>query len=596
MIATTMRCLSKRPLAAAAFAAVASEPTLGPHGPWPLASCVQAFSSPPRITRLARTQRCVTTSTTDARDTEAPKLPDSHRVFVGNLSPNTCKEELLRDSFGEFGPVVDVTLHGLWKRSVDDDDDEASQKKRSKVKPYAFVTFADASAAAGALSVRGEDADTMEGTAGLPPISGCVVKPAISRKPRPKSNKRKARAEERQELVQYLSKEANVVLQCPKSPLTRLVDYMQAFDNNVEMLSDLDPGRRAVTLLFIKAKDPADLADKLLSVPYAAIAVNKLYILDGDVINDGKIDEDVTQLSLKKLARLRKCTDENMVVRIQAFPPKIRSQLIASMDSKWDEDDLAGVDINPTGFTHTLSVVQIDTPKEYVSEDAKNNGGIVHLLGLTPALPTDAITTHDRSRFHENLNGEGGNKDESVSRAYYKLQEALTRYKGGGYSVANKLTGSVALDCGAAPGGWTKYLIDEIKCSKVFSVDPGTLDPAVEGLEGVEHMRSTIENAIPLLAEKGAAIDLWVSDMCLHSMSDQVDWLLKARNAGILSPTAMFVLTLKCNIGHSTSAYDKQVEKEVARLDGIASDIETLHLFSNRSGERTIIGSLTKRL
>ena len=105
-------------------------------------------------------------------------------------------------------------------------------------------------------------------------------------------------------------------------------------------------------------------------------------------------------------------------------------------------------------------------------------------------------------------------------------------------------------------------------------------------------MRSTIENTIPTLAERGVAIDVWVSDMCLHAMSDQVDWLLKARDAGILSPMAMFVLTLKCNIGHSAAAYDKQVEKEVERLDGIASDIETLHLFSNRSGERTIIGEL----
>ena len=309
----------------------------------------------------------------------------------------------------------------------------------------------------------------------------------------------------------------------------------------------------------------------------------------GDVVNGGKINEDVAQLSLNKLASLRQSTDKNMVVRIQAFPPKIRSELIASMDSKWDEDDLAGVDISPTGFTHTLSVVQIDTPKELITEDAKSNGAVVHLLGLTSALPTDAITTHDRSRFHEDSSGDGGNKDESVSRAYYKLQEALTRYKGGALSVGNRLAGSVALDCGAAPGGWTKYLIDEIKCSKVFSVDPGALDPAVDDLEGVEHMRSTIENAIPMLAEKGAAIDLWVSDMCLHAMSDQVDWLLKARDAGILSPTAMFVLTLKCNVGHSASAYDKQVEKEVTRLDDL---LETLHLFSNRSGERTIMGKL----
>lgn len=592
MITTAMRCLPKRPLTVAAFAAVASETALRPRSCRPSVSCVQAFpfSSSTTTFVLASNRRCATTSsTTDVLDTTTTELSDSHRVFVGNLSPKTCDEHLLRDSFGQFGSVVDITLHGLWKRSVDGDG-EASENKGSKVKPYAFVTFADACAAADVLKVWGEDAAVIKGTSGSPPISGCVVKPAISRKPRPKSNKRKARADERHQLVKYLSKEANVVLQCPKSHLDRLAHYAQAFDN-VEVLGELDPGRRAITLLFVKAKAPADFADRLLSVPYAAIAVNKLYILDGDIIHDGAIRDDVAKAALKKLSGLRKCTDKNMVVRVQAFPPKIRSELIASMDSQWDEDDLAGVDINPTGFTHTLSVVQLDTPKEYITEDAKDNGGIVYLLGLKPALATDAITTHDRSRFHEGSIGEAS-KDESVSRAYYKLQEALTRYKSGASSVQSRLVGSVALDCGAAPGGWSKYLIDEIKCSKVFSVDPGALDPAVEDLEGVEHMRNTIEIAIPMLAEKGTTIDLWVSDMCLHAISNQVDWLLKARDAGILSPMAMFVLTLKCNIGHSAAAYDKQVEKEVARLDGIATDIETLHLFSNRSGERTVIGRL----
>jgi len=475
------------------------------------------------------------------------------------------------------------------KQSVDDDNEnEAPEKKKSKVKPYAFVTFADRRSAADVFNVWGEAAAASSSKISSP-ISGCVVKAAFNRKPRPKSNHRKARTEERLQLVEYLCKEANVALQCPKSHLKRLSDYLQSFDD-VEMLGDILTGRKAAQLLFVKAQNPAALSDRLLSVPFVAIAVNKLYVLDGDVINDGTLDGDVAQKALEKLAGLRKHTDtEEVVVRVEAFPPKIRSQLIASMDSQWDEGLLAGVDINPTGFTHTLSVVQIDTPKKLVTEDgkAKDNGGMVHLLGLTPALRTDATNTQDRSRFHGDLNG-GDNKDESVSRAYYKLQEAMTRCHGD----SRQFSGSVALDCGAAPGGWTKYLVDRIQCAKVFSVDPGALDPAVESLDGVEHMKSTIENAIPILAEQGATIDLWVSDMCLHAVSDQINWFLKARDAGILSPMGSFVLTLKCNIGYSDAAYERQVEKEVARLEGIAADIQTLHLFSNRSGERTIMGTL----
>ena len=502
---------------------------------------------------------------------------------------------MLRDIFGRFGDVVDITLHGFWKRSVDEET-AATQKKRSNVRPYAFVTFAEASSAAAALAEWGVEA---VGSRTPPSISGCVVKSAVKRKPRPKSNKRKARAEEREELVDYLSKEANVVLQCPKSHMLRLSDYLQDFDG-VEVLSSLDPGKRAVTLLFVKSKDPAILADRLFSVPYAAIAVNKMYILDGDVINEGTLDEDVAKMALKKLASLRRrfdqCDDSNdIVVRVQAFPPKIRSRLIAAIDSKWNEEQLVGVDISPTGFTHTLSVVQIETPKEYITGDAIENGSMTHLFGLVSALPTDAVTTHDRRRFHEDYSSEESGKDESISRAYYKLQEALTRYSSepSPLTFRQSLEGSVALDCGAAPGGWTKYLIDEIKCSAVFSIDPGSLDSAVENLGGVEHMKSTIENAIPILVERGVKVNLWVSDMCLHAATDQVDWLLRANDAGVLSQNTFFVLTLKCNIGHSQSSFDKQVEKEVARLKGIAIALQTLHLFSNRSGERTIMGRIS---
>ena len=315
---SAMRCRSSYPLAAAALTAVSMTRRSG----------AQAFSP----LRTIRADTCIRRqASTDvlASENATSALPDSHRVFVGNLSPDICREEhVLRDSFGRFGDVVDITLHGFWKRSVDEET-AATQKKRSNVRPYAFVTFAEASSAAAALAEWGVEA---VGSRTPPSISGCVVKSAVKRKPRPKSNKRKARAEEREELVDYLSREANVVLQCPKSHMQRLSDYLQYFDG-VEVLSSLDPGKRAVTLLFVKSKDPAVLANRLLSVPYAAIAVNNMYILDGDVINEGTLDEDVAKMALKKLASLRRRLDQSddsndIVVRVQAFPPKIRSRFI----------------------------------------------------------------------------------------------------------------------------------------------------------------------------------------------------------------------------------------------------------------------------
>mmetsp|Transcript_11517 Transcript_11517/g.14555 ORF Transcript_11517/g.14555 Transcript_11517/m.14555 type:complete len:96 (+) Transcript_11517:828-1115(+) len=94
-------------------------------------------------------------------------------------------------------------------------------------------------------------------------------------------------------------------------------------------------------------------------------------------------------------------------------------------------------------------------------------------------------------------------------------------------------------------------------------------------------------------------VDIWVSDMCLHQMSEQVDLMLQAKEVGIIGEGTFFVLTLKCNMGHSREAFDEQVATQCDRLlslgnsGGVVRDLQTIHLFSNRGGERTILGYLT---
>lgn len=78
--------------------------------------------------------------------------------------------------------------------------------------------------------------------------------------------------------------------------------------------------------------------------------------------------------------------------------------------------------------------------------------------------------------------------------------------------------------------------------------------------------------------------------MCFHDMSEQVDYLVKARNSGLLRENAHFVLTLKCVRSKAKAAVDRQVNEEAKRFDGIASHVKVLHLFSNRSQERTVVG------
>jgi len=113
-------------------------------------------------------------------------------------------------------------------------------------------------------------------------------------------------------------------------------------------------------------------------------------------------------------------------------------------------------------------------------------------------------------------------------------------------------------------------------------------------------MKMKIQDAIPLLKSQinnydRKKINVFVSDACLHSMSAQADFLLEAKEQGILSEDVFFVLTLKCTVGHGKAAFDAQVDKVVSSLKGRANvrDLSIYHLFTNRSGERTIVGKLT---
>jgi len=240
----------------------------------------------------------------------------------------------------------------------------------------------------------------------------------------------------------------------------------------------------------------------------------------------------------------------------------------------------------------------------------------------------------------------------SISRAYWKLQEAWERYKftppcldynnnenknavhqDGNDESTNNRRQLWALDCGAAPGGWTKFLFRPGVVERIYSIDPGKLSnevlPGLDNDNGgttiIRYMDTTIQKALPLLVtelheynntvssnERGTNnnttssttnerkyIDIWVSDMNVKDMSNQIDYFLLARHQGLIGTGTFFVLTIKCVVGYSTIAFDSQTQEQVQRLthtvggDGaLARDVHVVHLFSNRTSERTIIGYL----
>lgn len=487
-----------------------------------------------------------------------------NRLFVAGLqigtdaNAETTIEQDLTKAFQSYGAIQEVLVIGAGESS-----------RGANLKAYAFVTFDDDASAKRAL----EASSTMFET----------VAPAQELRPR----KRRMRSNAEWDQRQQLTKDCSVIIQVSKSHLERLGDFIandKTLLGDAEVIGSFDTTSRTVSLIFIKAADPVAFIKALYAVPYVSkTALNKVYLVSGEAVDAdllAKVDDEtccnVKNTLVRHLESL--VTGEKAVVRLAIFPPKVLPKILSMLDDTSFLDDDGDVTIAPTSNTHTLSVVQINPEK---STDGRPTDGGLYMLGLTES--DKQVESAIREEYEEK------NSDANICRAYLKLQEAFARYD---QPLSPLKQNPVALDCGAAPGGWTKYLAEEFDSPKVYSVDPGDLDPSVICMDGVEHLQMTIADALPIVKKDPNGIDLWVSDMCLHNPSDQVDTLLQARDAGIVHSGTMFVLTLKFTRGHAKAAFDNQAQVELDRLEGIATGMQIIHLFSNRNGERTLMGFL----
>jgi 23S rRNA (cytidine2498-2'-O)-methyltransferase len=94
---------------------------------------------------------------------------------------------------------------------------------------------------------------------------------------------------------------------------------------------------------------------------------------------------------------------------------------------------------------------------------------------------------------------------EQISRAELKLLEALDVF---GLSLPDK---GRTLDLGAAPGGWTRLLLDA--GMSVVAVDPARLDERVAKRPHLEHYRGYAEDYLAEARKKAYRFDLIVNDM-----------------------------------------------------------------------------------
>jgi len=533
---------------------------------------------------------------------------------VAGISP-TCTEQTIRSALSQFGTVEDVKLVGQ--------NDDTLKKKRKR-NPYCFVTFDDAISARRAVDAPlphpQENYGDDDVSAVYKEIKYATPITTITR-----SSQSRAREAEKLSQIESYGQQTNLVVQVQSSHLDRLVAYFHRWNDSqnnnnqstnnrggnhkCEVLGSVRTNSKNLSLLLLACDNAIDVARGLYANPFLARAINKSYIVQPRIIEGNLSTEqgcsDFAKVIHDEIQRVEVLSsngdddDNSIVCRMQVFPPKHQARLVQSIGNLVNKKTATNAQtskkftISPRGFTHMLSIVEVHRYKgrdwKHRLRDENNN---LYMMGLSPATnDLDVVDTN-------NIIGDGTNGDE-VSRAYYKLKEALEMYETSRGELPRELYGSIALDCGSAPGGWTKYLVEHFGCGKVYSVDPGELAPSVREMEVVEHMQIKIQDALPkLLDDKASAgrVKIWVSDMCLHNMGAQVDLLLSAKEQGVMAPNAFFVLTLKCIVGHSKLSYDAQVERVVDKVRRDANNVdgvETFHLFSNRSGERTVIGYLT---
>ena len=124
-------------------------------------------------------------------------------------------------------------------------------------------------------------------------------------------------------------------------------------------------------------------------------------------------------------------------------------------------------------------------------------------------------------------------KDEQICRAEFKIIESIDLFK------VDLSKYKRAIDLGAAPGGWTRLLLEQ--GMSVIAIDPAELDPSLFKYKKLIHYKGLSQNFFKDHHEK---YDLIVNDMRMDVKSS-VKIIREA--AHHLSNTGFVIMTLKLN-------------------------------------------------
>jgi 23S rRNA (cytidine2498-2'-O)-methyltransferase len=146
-------------------------------------------------------------------------------------------------------------------------------------------------------------------------------------------------------------------------------------------------------------------------------------------------------------------------------------------------------------------------------------------LGLSPASENLSDWAGGERRFKH----EAG----QISRSEFKLLEAMELFD------MEFPSGGLALDLGAAPGGWTRIL--RRHAMQVIAIDPADLHPSIESDPAITHQRQL---AMDYLSSTKAShqFDVVLNDMRMDARDSA---RLMAQAASYMKPGCLVVMTLK---------------------------------------------------
>ena len=204
---------------------------------------------------------------------------------------------------------------------------------------------------------------------------------------------------------------------------------------------------------------------------------------------------------------------EDRVFRLMCVPRKLEQEFVIQVEDTCSWMNQKSPIFAPTNYTHVVSVVEL-----MIGEEKFLAWAVVEAADVYMKPPERWV-------------------DEKISRAYYKLYEALLRFQ------VPKLLGDniKAIDVGASPGGWTQCLVE--RGMKVYSIDPAPLTLSDELMENVVWLKG-LSSAPHVLDElrKNAPFDLCVCDM--NQFPDELarcfDDLIP-----FLRPGALMIITIK---------------------------------------------------